>query len=186
MEARDKALAVLREEYEKLKARYRKKMAAGGGGNQTTLRSSTSSMPDNTNDKENVNLSNKKVDTTTRHEQVTTLRLSRLCRVISDDGVYFSLGFYWQSRRRVATGQQRNRPAEGRTPSLQRDLHAERRQQGRGSHGGCLQRPADRSRGTPQQSRLHDEEEAGRTGRLPSGECRCTIRQLVVLPLFKS
>ena len=77
MEARDKALAVLREEYEKLKARYRKKMAAGGGGNQTTLRSSTSSMPDNTNDKENVNLSNKKVDTT-RHEQVNTEQLSRL------------------------------------------------------------------------------------------------------------
>ena len=71
MEARDKALAVLREEYEKLKACYRKKMAAGGGGNQTTLRSSTSSMPDNTNDKENVNLSNKKVDTT-RHEQVNS------------------------------------------------------------------------------------------------------------------
>ena len=80
MEARDKALAVLREEYEKLKARYRKKMAAGGG-NQTTLRSSTSSMPDNTNDKENVNLSNKKVDTT-RHEQVNTLMLSRLLKFL--------------------------------------------------------------------------------------------------------
>merc|ERR1719376_2035560 len=60
VEARDKALAILRDEYEKVKTKYRKIKAAGGGGNNVTQQSTVLQPAAGQSVLQSVNLSNSK------------------------------------------------------------------------------------------------------------------------------
>ena len=89
-------------------------------------------------------------------------------------------------RRRAESFKERGGSFEGRAASLQRDFHEERRSQGRGGHGVCLQRPDDQGRRPPHQDHCHDEEATRRTSRLFAGKEGPTSSVHFFLPLSAS